>query len=143
MNKFQEASKLERDKMTKILQENRIDIFSFTPDDTFERYDGIFINSKGKKIIFEVKNRAIPSDKFPTTIIEEHKYEFLINQTIGEPWLFVFFSDDVYLMEKIKESKNYNRLTIGAGKTTMGDQTMISKVVIEIPIIKSKLKPLK
>lgn len=136
MNKFQEASKLERTKMTELLQKNGIKEFGFTPDDSFEQYDGWYISNKGKKICFEIKNRTNTSTRYPTTIIEEHKYEYLINQTIGEPWLFVFFTDYTYLAEHLKVSKKYLKTRIGASMTTMGDQTMISKIVVEINITK-------
>lgn len=134
MNKFHSASQLERLKMESLLKKNKVEYYGFTSEFGYDQYDGWFVNSKGKKIIFEVKNRAVTSNRYPTTIIEEHKYDYLISQEMGEPWLFVFFTDDTYLSEHIKVENKYLKTRIGAPATEMGDQKMISKLVIEIPI---------
>lgn len=137
--KFQRASALERQKMSELLSKYKITDYSFTDDNGYDEYDGTYINPFGEDVAFEIKNRNVSSTKYPTTIIEESKYNFLITQSIGIPMLYVFFNDGTYFYEELNAAKNYNKVVMGAPSTTMGDDTWVSKTFIEIPIDSSKI----
>ena len=144
MNKFIESSKKERELMLTIFNKHNITDYSFTDEYSSLRYDGIFNKeSKGttRKIVFEVKNRKIDSNRYRTTVIEKSKYEFLIEfakENDAEPFIFIFFTDGTYLAENLNKcnvtfSKKY------CPKTTDGNNSMIEKELCEILITKENI----
>ena len=113
MNKFETSSLEERKQMETIFNKYGIKEYSFTDVKGFDRIDGEFIHPKtGKRVIFEVKNRNVDHNQYPSTVIEESKYNFLKAKAIQEdcePRLFVFFKDGYFV--------SYNLLTEATYKT--------------------------
>ncbi len=134
MNKFTKASQLEREKMEKLFNKFNVAIYSFTDENSFDKHDGIFINSKDENIMFEVKVRNVTSTQYKTTVIEKNKYDYLMSQSDKVPYLFIFFSDGTYFPHRLDKNNNYKQTAMGAPKTTSGDQTRITKQFIEIPL---------
>ena len=134
MNNFTKSSTLERTKMESLFEKFNVINYSFTDEDSYEQHDGIFTNSRNEDIIFEVKVRNVPSNRYSTTVIEESKYNYLMNQKDKVPFIFIFFSDGTYFPHKLEEVNNYKRTVMSAPKTTAGDQTKILKHFVEIPI---------
>lgn len=137
MDKFKKASLLERSKMEQVFNKEGIVNYNFTSAESKERHDGTFENKKGTKITFEVKVRNIDVNKYDTTIIEKSKFDYLITQT--NPYLFVFYENDVYLSHRLKKNNNYVFSTKMAPRATMGDNTIIKKIMVEIPIIDNEI----
>jgi len=77
---FNRAEQNERDLMVKLFNKYKITDYSFTEIGSFDQWDGEFVNKKGETIIFEVKNRQFPHDRYETTILESHKIQFLLKK---------------------------------------------------------------
>ena len=135
MNNFQQASSLERKKMEAIFAFHNITNYKFTDELGYARYDGEFVNSKGESIIFEVKVRNVTSTKYKTTVIEQSKYDYLITQS-KKAYVFVFFTDDTYMMHYLNASNNYKKSQMYAPRTTAANTGHKVKDFIEIPITK-------
>lgn len=135
MNKFKQSSLVERNKMTALFNMYGITNFSFTDEDSYERFDGEFTNLKNEEIIFEVKVRNIKSNAYRTTIIEKSKYDFLLSQD-KISYLFIFFNDNSYFIHKLDKNNNYNMVKRNAPKTTAGNNEMVQKEFVEIYIDK-------
>lgn len=138
MNRFQLASIKEREYMTNLLRSKGIKDWqvTFTDEKSFKQYDGIYENSKGEMIMFEVKVRNVASNKYPTTVIEQSKYNFLIDAYRKEgviPYIFIFFTDGKVLIQNLL-SRTVVPKSMYAPKTTSGDTTKVLKHFMEIPI---------
>jgi hypothetical protein len=134
MNNFQKASVKERQKAEALLISKGVTEYGFTDDEGYDQHDGWYTTKTGKIICFEVKNRNVSSTKYRTTVIEKKKYEYMTNeQKVGEPYLFVFFTDDKVLVENLT-SRPYKQTQFMAPKTTADYSNKILKLQIEIPI---------
>lgn len=141
MNKFVESSKLERKKMLQVFEKNNITDYEFTDENGFDKYDGIFTKKDGTSIVYEVKNRNIPSNRYLTTIIERSKYEYLIGlaKTTGSlPYIFIFFTDGKYFVQNLLEA-NVLFVNKNCPKTTAGNNQIVAKELVEITIDKNRL----
>ena len=141
MNKFIESSKKERELMKKLFERNNVSMYSFTEDDSFDRHDGEYYRKDGQKIVFEVKNRAVASNKYRTTVIEKKKYDYLLEYSVKNnciPMVFIFFSDGVYYTEDLKTAEKYFTVK-RCPKTTAGNNDKIEKELCEIVIKKTNL----
>lgn len=137
MNKFEIASLLERQKMEKVFEKHNIETYCFTDANSYIQYDGYFINKNNNTITFEVKVRNLSSTSYKTTLIEESKLNFLYQKE--NPFIFVFFNDNKYLVHKIDKNKEYLISTKFAPKQTNGDNSKIEKRMVEIPILEKEL----
>lgn len=139
MNNFEKSSLIERKRMEKLFEKHNVIQYKFTTESSYEQYDGIYINSRGEEVMFEVKNRNVPSDKYRTTVIEESKFNFLTSQKDKQPYIFIFFTDGLYFPYNLNDATEYKRTKMLAPKTTAGDNTKIYKDFVEIVIDKTKL----
>lgn len=135
-----QAEQKEMDLMTKVFNQFGITDYKFTEIGSMERYDGDFVNSKGEKIVFEIKVRDLAIDRYPTTIIEDHKYKYLLQQELmtGKiPYLFVFYPrDNKVFITRLKE-EGYKVINNKGCSTTFGTNGYEkNKQFINIPITK-------
>jgi hypothetical protein len=135
---FKESSKTERILMSKLLNKKGITNIYFTNEIGYAKFEGLFTNSKGEEIIFEVKNRKNTSTFYNETIIEKTKFDFLLSSGIT-PYIFIFFTDNKVLIHKLDRNNKYKEKIYLAPKTTDGDNTKINKVMIKIEIKKEEL----
>lgn len=140
MSAFIESSKTEREKMTKLFKQYNVNTYSFTSDTSHLRHDGEYKTNK-YDVVFEVKVRNISSKSYKTTVIEESKYNYLIDYAYRngkEPYIFIFFNDGKVLIQNLNtvahRIKNYQ-----APKTTAGDQTKVNKTFFEVEITNKNL----
>ena len=141
MKTTNEYCKHERKLMKEYFEKNDITQYQFSPDDSFEQWDGKCVIGDSQ-IIFEVKVRNIPSFRYKTTIIEESKYDFLINytkETKVKPYIFIFFTDGKVLKKNLK---NVNKNTIKkiAPIMTSEDKGEKEKTFVEIEITELNLE---
>lgn len=130
MNKFEIAERLERELITGLLNTKGITNIKFSGK--YAQHDGEYITTAGDKVMFEVKVRNVTSNRYPTTVIERSKYEYLKNQSC-KAYLFVFFTDNKVLIQDVKSGKvKYS--TMNAPKTTSGNNTKIAKQFVEFNI---------
>lgn len=135
MNKFEIAEQLERKLITGLLDTKNITNIKFS--DKYAQHDGEYLTTAGDKVMFEVKVRNVSSNRYPTTVIEESKYEYLKSQSC-KAYLFVFFTDNKVLIQDVKTGKvRYS--TMNAPKTTSGNNTKIAKRFVEFNIKDSTL----
>ena len=135
-NKFVEASNKERELLTLIYESNGVTDYFFTPSNGMDRYEGEF-TTNGKTYVVEVKNRNNTSAKFPTTLIEESKVNYLRNKCKEEnkvPLLFVFFTDGKFLMFNLNHIKEEWKSSMYCNRTTAVASGKVSKKVFLIPI---------
>lgn len=142
MNAFTQSSIKEREHMERVFLEREITKYSFTDEEGFCRHDGQFTNSKGQEIIFEVKVRNVSSTKYRTTVIEESKFDYLLDNR-RPAVLFIFFTDGKYLIHKLSRDNKYYTTQMLAPRTTAGYNDKVLKTFIEIPIKDDFLFPLK
>lgn len=141
MNNFQIASQKERQKMTSLFEQRGITNYKFTDDNGYDQYDGWFESPKTNEIIcFEVKNRAVSSLAYPTAILNEKKYQFMLDQTIGHPYAFIFYTNNKVLIEDLR-SQSYKVTQMYLPATTANYGENIYKNTIEIPITKNNIYP--
>lgn len=138
MNNFQTASIKSKEYMTELLKTQGIDSskICFTSEKGYKRYDGTYQNSKGKTIIFEIKVRNVASFQYPTTVIEQSKYDFLINEHKRSgviPFIFIFFTDGKVLIQNLL-GNSVTAKEYYAPRTTAGDNTRVIKKFMEFPI---------
>lgn len=136
MDAFQEASEIERAKMTQLFELNNITDFSFTPVESYEREDGYY-NKATKAVVFEVKVRNLPSDKYDSTIIEYDKVQHLLakgKELNRIPFIFFFFNDNKYMAVKLSHDTYYHPMILKCPKTTMGDSEWVYKRVVDFNI---------
>lgn len=136
MNKFTEYSHIERMKMEQLFTKHNITKYEFTDSDGYDRYDGLFFNSKNERIFFEVKNRKVYSNQYTTSFIDYSKYEFLIelNKKTGDKvFVFIFYSDDKVLIQDLTKA-NITKTEFNCPRTTAGDQTKVLKQMATIEI---------
>lgn len=132
MNAFIKASQKERRLAEKLLISKGITQYGFTEDDGHESHDGWYITSKNEKVCFEVKCRNNSSTKYRDTVLDIYKYNYMINQTIGTPVVFVFFTDDKVMIEKL--DGKYEEVQFWAPKTTAVNSEKILKTQVKINI---------
>lgn len=141
MNKFEIASKLEREKMTTLFKQNNVNSFYFTDENGYDREDGFYTattRTSTKEIVFEVKNRDVASDRYSTTIIEKDKIDYLLQK--GEesnhiPYVFFFFTDGYYTAIKLSPDVYYSSFLMDAPATTMGNNTRVVKEFVGFNIL--------
>ena len=144
INAFTAASTLERLKLTQVYNQTNVTDFWFTPEDGHDRYEGEFTKN-GKTYIVEAKNRANTSTKYPTTLIEASKVNFLRTKAAAEnkiPLLIIFFTDNqfgIYNLNNIQESW---RSTKYCNRTTAASTGKVNKDVYLIPITFESLREL-
>lgn len=137
----QDYSKRERELMKQYMESHNIKSFQFSPDDSFEQWDGKMIDGE-TRIIFEVKVRNIPSYKYSTTIIDETKYNFLLDYTKDtdvQPYIFIFFSDGKVLKKNLKVVAR-KTLRMKAPIMTSENKGEKLKDFVEIPITELNLE---
>lgn len=140
MNKFEQASRLERELMTNLFNQNNVDSFYFTDENGFDREDGYYsatTKTYTKEIVFEVKNRDVASDKYSTTIIEKDKIDYILQKgqdTNHQPYLFFFFNDGKYMSIKLSKDIYYSTILLDAPITTMGVKRMVEKEFVAFNI---------
>lgn len=133
---FNDAENTERDYMMKVFNQFGITDYKFTPNGSYEQHDGEYTNSKGEKILFEVKVRYKGINEFKTTIIEKSKYDYLLQQELitGKiPYLFAFYPQDnkvfvARVVEGMEEKVN------SCQRQTCGDQTKVYKNLVNFKI---------
>lgn len=130
MDKFKIAEQLERDLITDFLVDNNIKNIKFSGK--YAQHDGIYLTTTGEEVMFEIKVRNVASYTYPTTVIEKSKYEYLKKQS-GKAYLFVFFTDNKVMIKNVKAGE-VKHSTMGAPKTTAGDNTKIEKQFVEFDI---------
>lgn len=135
MDKFRIAEELEHRLMTGLLTSKGITNIKFSGD--YKRHDGEYLNSKGENIMFETKVRNVTSDRYPTTVIERSKYEYLIRQD-KPAYLFVYFTDNKVLIVDVKNSKSKFSQRMSP-KTTSGNNEKVLKEFVEFNIKDSTL----
>ncbi len=139
-NKFQIASKKERELMQRLLNSNSsVSQIEFTPIDGYDRYDGSFYSTTvGDKVYFETKVRSTTSKQFSKTGIELSKYEYL--QSLNKPaMLFVFFSDNKVMVHRFNDNTKYTKASIQAPKQSCGNREIVTKYMIDVPIIDKEI----
>lgn len=133
---FDNAETLETQLMTKVFNQFGITDYSFTPNGSYSRHDGQYTTTRGEKIIFETKVRTIGINDYNTTVIEQSKYEYLLQQELitGKiPYLFVFYpKDNKVFVTRVVEG--LNKTSNSCQKQTCGDQTKVTKKLINFPI---------
>lgn len=136
MNNFAKSSLKERENLEKLYKIKGITDYQFTSAEGCDRYDSTF-NFFDQKFIVECKVRANSSTKYPTTLIEKGKVDYLVNladQDGSTPILVVFFTDGTYTrvnlraVQKLPVEKKY------CNKTTAVAAGKIMKEVFLVPI---------
>lgn len=135
-DRFEEASLVERRLTKDFLVGTGIaeKAIYFTDAKSYAAYDGSFyVNNQ--KIMFEVKVRNVPSDRYSNTVIEQGKYNYLMacaKNSGVKPYIIIFFTDGKVLIKNITEcevkvSEKYAPITtaIYTGKKV--------KTFVEIP----------
>lgn len=138
MNNFELSSQKERRYTLNLLKNNGIkeEDINFSPIKGNDQYDGTFKNSKGREILFEVKVRNINSFAYKTTIIEESKFNFLLNKAKNDnttPYIIIFFTDGKVLMQNLFNCQ-HRKVQKYAPKTTAENNGTRLKTFIEINI---------
>lgn len=137
MSKFKLATELERRLAIKLLESKGIPLKNITFTGEFVRHDGEYVTDDGSVIMFETKVRNIPSTRYPTTIIERYKYEYLLKQKF-DVLIFVFFTDGKVFVENVKTA-NVREMTRLSPRQTSGRNDMIMKDFIEFDLSKGLL----
>jgi len=136
---FKTASSTERQMMINFLNPNKITNLYFTAEDGYARFDGLLtIKKTNKEVIFEIKNRDLLSSTYTTSFIEKSKFDFLISSNI-EAYVFIFFTDNKVLVHKLDKTFKYATQIVNAPSTTMGDNTIVEKTMVLIPISQKNL----
>lgn len=126
MNKFELAELKEREILLKFCEAKNFKTFSMTPLNSRLIYDIII----GDKILGEIKIRNQASTSFPTTLLEEKKYNALFEFAKDSnliPYYFVYFEVDKVLMWWNLERCQKNSIILNCPKSTFGDKTIIEK----------------
>jgi hypothetical protein len=136
MNNFQKSSLVEREKLTALYTSKNITEFDFTDSKGVDRYDSTF-KSFDQDFIVECKVRANSSTKYPTTLIEKSKVEFLIEkakETNATPLLVVFYNDGKYSRYNLNKLGNVRVEQKYCNRTTAVDSGKKMKEVYLLPI---------
>ncbi|MCG2611521.1 hypothetical protein LZZ90_08370 [Flavobacterium sp. SM15] len=121
---FIQASEIERQKMEQLFKQHGVSSYYFTNTDSYDQEDGYYTGSTTNlPIVFEVKNRDIPSDKYNTIFISKSKVEHLLSiskETGDVPMVFWFFNDGKYYYQQLYHNQYYSSVPTIVPTTTVG-----------------------
>lgn len=142
MNAFVESSRKEREILEHLFRKNDVTEYMFTDEKGHERYDAEF--TKGDRtFVVEFKNRAVKSDAFTTTLIEQSKVNYLLDKAKREnkvPLLMIAFTDNKYLQFDLRRVKESYKGTRACNKTTAVRTDKVDKSVYLIPIRECRVR---
>lgn len=143
---FDKAEQNERDLMVQLFKKYNINEYSFTPIGSKAEYDGEYTTKKGEKIIFEVKSRRFNSDRYATTVLEDHKIQYLLKKGREENkkiYVFFFFEDAKVYIHQLKQTDTYEIKPTLSTKSTYGKYQEDIRAFIYLPINLNNLKQYK
>ena len=148
-NRFSEAERIGRDKTVMLLHnyqlvesKNPYEVWDFSgTTSTFEYEDRPFF--------IEVKNRGIKSTDYTSVYLEYDKFKRLIdvadNNGQASVFYIMYFADNVSLIYNLR---NINLMDVNIKmqslpSTTMGENTNIDKLIVELPYKLAQRRKLK
>ena len=138
---FDLAEYKERVLMERLFDKENIKQYVFTETRKGGKHDGYYTATTStneiREVIFEVKNRGVKSNTYPTTFLEADKVVYLqqiAQQTGNEPYAFFFWIDNKYMSVKIDKDYNYPTVKRWCPAKTMGNNEKVLKDCVDFKI---------
>lgn len=143
MDNFTKAERIEAQLINKLFKQVGVTNYTITPEKSYSQHDGTYVRSNGDNVIYEVKVRYVGINQYPTTVIEQAKYDYMIKtakETNSTPYLLAFYpKENKVLYIDLTENLDFTTTTQYAPKTTCGDNQMVQKSFVNIPIRKNQI----